>query len=127
MEQSKMTSKLTADAFLMGLIGGALAALLLSPRSGVENRQRIKQAAKNAREKMDSKKETAMSTLESVKSKVHSAKDSSDNDTSSNSNDNDQSSISNDSIKAAVEEAKTTSNISAKAANDAKKEAKKLP
>lgn len=132
MEQAKNTSRLTADAFIMGIIGGAITALLLSPRSGAENRDRIKKAAKNTKAKMEARRLAAKEALESMKTKVH-TKNSTEEDSyahshtdTTNTNVN-QSNTHNKELTKAVENSKTSNQMSAEKVEEAKKEASKLP
>ncbi len=71
-----MTSqKSTAEAFFLGLFGGAIAGLLFSPRSGVENREQIKIKANLAKAKLEAQKSRAKDAMETANLKAKVLKD----------------------------------------------------
>jgi len=73
-EQSSSNTLATVLTFAAGLSAGALASMLLAPKSGSETREQIKSKIQNARtktkEKVDDSKDMVKDRIEEVKGKA---------------------------------------------------------
>lgn len=67
--------KNTMDAFFLGLIGGAIAGYLFSPRTGAENRQMLLNKANSAKEIINEKKNSAKTKLNTASNKAKELKE----------------------------------------------------